>query len=270
MLEIPTIPKIPVPASEAVDFDYTGHSEAGPVRERNEDAWMGMGATDAVQAGLFAVCDGMGGHNAGDYASSYIVDCLKQLEAFRHHGAEIQAISGCLAGCNQHLADYARTRGFDVVGSTAVILHLGFRRATVLWVGDSRAYRLRNHVLQQVTRDHVLDPGRGSGLSEVNDQLSQCGAITRAVGGDRTLEIDRLCLDVEPGDVWLLCSDGVSGSLTEQQILEALDADTPLHSRKLVQKAISCGSRDNCTAVIVRINPVVAKISPVFGSCRLV
>ena len=231
-----------------MDFDCDGHSEAGPVRDHNEDAW-----TRVARAGLVAVCDGMGGHDAGDYASGHIVERLQELESCRHHGDEIRAICGCLVACNQHLISHARSLGLGVIGSTAVILHLGFRRATVLWVGDSRAYRLRNHALRQVTRDHVPDYERPDVSGVANAGAERSGAITRAVGADPRLQIDRLCLDVEPGDVWLLCSDGVSTALTGKQITTFLEADFP-QSRDLVHEAIRCGSTDNCTAVIVRIN----------------
>lgn len=231
-----------------MNFDCDGYSDAGPVRERNEDAW-----TVARQAGLVSVCDGMGGHDAGDYASGYIVARLEQLRSARHHGVAVRAISSCLSACNRHLIDHACSRGFDVVGSTAVVLHLGFRRATVLWVGDSRAYRLRDRVLRQVTLDHVPVQHGIPGPGAASAPLPHSGAITRAIGARRRLEIDRLSFDVEPGDVWLLCSDGVSGSLTESQILSILE-DDPFQSRELVREAIRCGSRDNCTAVVVRVN----------------
>lgn len=241
-------PASPHPVGEPVNFDCDGYSDAGPVRERNEDAWMAT-----RQAGVVAVCDGMGGHDAGDYASGYIVARLERLKSARHHGAAVRAISSCLSACNRHLIDHARSRGFEVVGSTAVVLHLGFRRATVLWVGDSRAYRLRDRVLRQITLDHVPVAPDVPGCGGPHARLPHSGTITRAVGASRRLEIDRLSFDVEPGDVWLLCSDGVSGVLTEQRIRALLEQD-PFAARQLVREAIDGGSQDNCTAVVVRIH----------------
>ena len=221
-------------------------SDAGAVRERNEDDLLAL-----PEHGIWAVCDGMGGHDAGDYASSHIVDQLARLRLPARHGNRIQAIRRCLRDCNRHLVEYARANGFEHVGSTAVVLCLQRRRAALIWVGDSRAYRLRGKRLRLISRDHsVAEEMAALGAS---GNLPYASAITRAVGATARLITDMVCLESRPGDVWLLCSDGVSGVLDTEEMRAILErAIDP--AAELVQRAIDSGSRDNCTAVVVRVD----------------
>lgn len=221
------------------------HSDTGTVRERNEDGLIAL-----PDQGIWAVCDGMGGHHAGDYASQHIVGRLRR-ECFPERlGSRVRAIERCLRECNRHLVDYAERHEFPYVGSTVVVLCLQDRRATVTWVGDSRAYRLRDDRLRLISRDHnVAEEFADFGARIVDDYPS---AITRAVGGTSLLKVDMVCLESRPGDIWLLCSDGVSGTLGPESIRGILiSAGDPAVA--LVREAIHCGSRDNCTAVVVGV-----------------
>ena len=229
----------------AASVDQFFVTDAGAVRERNEDDLLVR-----PEQGLWAVCDGMGGHDAGDYASQHIVGQLAALRLPDRHGNRIQAIRRCLRQCNRHLVDYAQANGFEHVGSTAVVLCLHGRRAALIWVGDSRAYRMRDGRLRMISRDHsVAEEMAALGVQQVVDCPS---AITRAVGATARIKIDMACLESRPGDVWLLCSDGVSGVLDSSEMLAILDcADDP--AAELVQRAIAAGSSDNCTAVVVKV-----------------
>ncbi len=226
-----------------------GYTHIGNVRKRNEDAWLGD-----PERGLWVVCDGMGGHDAGDYASSHIVESLGRCPFPARHGAAVRTIRACLAECNQHLVDYSSDNGLDQVGSTLVALYLRDWTATVLWAGDSRAYRLRDGRLRQISRDHSygveLADAAGDDFAQVPEGYSQ--AITRAVGVAPRLRLDTLFSQVHPGDRWLLCSDGVSGSLTTERMAQVME-DSPAPGRDLVEEAMDSGSRDNCTAVIIRV-----------------
>src|SRR6056297_3707533 len=212
-------------------------TDAGVVRERNEDDLLAR-----PEHGVWAVCDGMGGHDAGDYASQHIVGQLSALRLPARHGNRMQAIKRCLRQCNSHLVDYAQANGFGHVGSTAVVLCLQGRRAALIWVGDSRAYRLRDERLRMISRDHrVAEEMAALGAREVVDCPS---AITRAVGATDRIKIDIACLESRPGDVWLLCSDGVSGVLASSEMRAMLeDAEDP--AAELVRRAIEKGSSDN-------------------------
>jgi len=220
-------------------------TDVGSVRERNEDDLLAR-----PEEGLWAVCDGMGGHDAGDYASQHIVGQLSALRLPDRHGNRMQAIKRCLRQCNRHLLDYAQANGFEHVGSTAVVLCLHGRRAALIWVGDSRAYRKRGERLRMISRDHsVAEEMAALGAQPVVDSPS---AITRAVGATARIKIDIACVESRPGDVWLLCSDGVSGVLEPGEISALLtDAEDP--AAELVRRAIDSGSSDNCTAVVVKV-----------------
>lgn len=221
-------------------------TDVGAVRERNEDDLLVL-----PERGLWAVCDGMGGHDAGDYASSHIVDELARLRLPARHGNRIRAIRRCLENCNRHLVDYARAEGFEHVGSTAVVLCLQGRRAALIWVGDSRAYLLRGDRLRMISRDHSV--AEEMAAMGARADVAYAGAITRAVGATAQLVTDMLCLESRPGDAWLLCSDGVSGVLGAGEMRAILErAADP--AAELVRCAIDAGSSDNCTAVVVRVD----------------
>ncbi|HMB38666.1 MAG TPA: PP2C family serine/threonine-protein phosphatase [Wenzhouxiangellaceae bacterium] len=232
--------------STVASVDQFLRTDAGAVRERNEDDLLAR-----PEHGLWAVCDGMGGHDAGDYASQHIVGQLSTLRLSGRHGNRMQAIKRCLRQCNRHLVDYAQANGFDHVGSTAVALCLHGRRAALIWVGDSRAYLMRDGRLRMISRDHsVAEEMAALGAHQVVDCPS---AITRAVGATESIKIDMACLEARPGDVWLLCSDGISGVLDSGEMRTIMeDAADP--SATLVHRAIASGSSDNCTAVVVKMN----------------
>lgn len=231
--------------SVANSIDQFLLTDAGVVRERNEDDLLAR-----PEHGVWAVCDGMGGHDAGDYASQHIVDRLSALKLPARHGNRMQAIKRCLRQCNRHLLDYAQSNGFEHVGSTAVVLSLQGRRAALIWIGDSRAYLMRDGRLRMISRDHsVAEEMAALGAQQVVDCPS---AITRAVGATTNIKIDMACLESRPGDVWLLCSDGVSGVLDSDEMRTILeDAANPAET--LVRRAIASGSSDNCTAVVVKM-----------------
>lgn len=232
----------PATVGSAVQFLCT---DTGAVRTRNEDNLLAR-----PQVGLWVVCDGMGGHDAGDYASGHIVGALDALVLPARHGARIRSIRHCLGQSNRHLQHYAHQHSFAHVGSTVVALCVKGRRAAVIWVGDSRAYRLRDERLRQISRDHsVAEELAGIGLAQAGENP---GAITRAIGAGPELVIDLAVLESRPGDIWLLCSDGVSGVLRDAEMVTLLrEARDPANA--LVAGAIEAGSRDNCTAVVVRL-----------------
>ncbi len=225
-------------------FTHQGH-----YRQRNEDALL-----DLPDRGLFAVCDGMGGHDAGDYASRWIVDQLASLDLSERPGRAVRQIRQCLDACNSHLLEVARTRGLGRIGSTVVLMLAAPPCTTLLWAGDSRAYRQRDGRLRQMTQDHsyAAELARETGL-ELPPSGVDSEVITRAVGASDRLRLDSLVTDVRPGDCWLLCSDGVSGVIGDDPLLAILSGAE--HSaRQLVDLALTAGSRDNCSAIVVSMS----------------
>ena len=135
-------------------------TSVGKVRKLNEDAFL-----DESERGSWAVADGMGGHDAGDYASRVVVDALSDLPEAKSIGARVDVVTGLIDTANRDLLEVARERQARIVGTTLVALVTRARQAAVIWAGDSRAYRLRGGKLRQLTRDHsriqtLIEQGR--------------------------------------------------------------------------------------------------------------
>jgi protein phosphatase len=245
----------------------SARSDAGRVRDINEDACL-----DEPARGRWAVADGMGGHAVGDVASRLVIDQLRdQLrgplrDPLRQLPAGASAMTQGLAqaraqllGANQQLRDEAARRQVQRIGSTVVVLLACDRFCGYLWAGDSRIYLCRAGQLRQLTRDHShVEELRA--LGQLTDEEARNHPahhiITRAVGATDELDLDEDTIEVADGDVFLLCSDGLSNELSDAEILATLVANAPLDCRRvtdeLVDKALAHGGRDNITAVVVQ------------------
>jgi protein phosphatase len=226
-------------------------TDTGRVREINEDACL-----DQPQRGRWAVADGMGGHDVGDLASQLVVETLGQLPeqaGIKHCIAEARTR---LQDANRQLRDEASRRQVQRIGTTVVVLLACDRFCGYLWAGDSRIYLLRQGQLRQLTRDHSqVEALRQSGyLTEEEARHHPAhNIITRAVGATDQLELDEDAIEVADGDVFLLCSDGLSNELTNEEIQQTLASVDCLHAPdELVDIALSRGGRDNITAVVVQ------------------
>lgn len=223
-------------------------SEQGKGRLRNEDAFL-----ESPQTGCWAVADGMGGHRAGHVASRSVVECLAALPGQDSFDQRIDAVRQCLQRLSQRLGAQG---AHETMGSTVIVLLLDDHRAACLWAGDSRCYLWRGQRLYQLSRDH-------SRLRQLMDEqhlsLEQAQAhpdaraLTRAVGARHLLNLEVLELSARPGDVFLLCSDGIYQSLSHAELGRALGHGTP---HQVVDQLFSAASRGPCrddlTAVVVR------------------
>ncbi len=232
-----------------VRLESSAFTHQGYYRQRNEDAYL-----EQPDRCLWAVCDGMGGHLAGDYASQWIIRQLAATDLSERLGESVTTIKRCLLDCNRHLWGYSRTHQLGQIGATVVVLLLHSGRAVVIWAGDSRIYRLRGQSFRQVTDDHSYAQELARATGRPPD-YSRPGndAITRAVGACESLCLDSLVMEARPGDSWILCSDGVSGSIASERLEELLQSDTS-PAEAIVDEALENGSRDNCTAVCVRVH----------------
>ncbi|MCI2284336.1 protein phosphatase 2C domain-containing protein [Colwellia sp. MSW7] len=227
----------------------------GAVRKLNEDAFL-----ELPQLGVWVVADGMGGHAAGDVASQLVIDTIQQaVESNPADQISTELLIQALQQSNAKLQQMSETQfAGNIVGSTVVVLWIKDDHYTLLWAGDSRGYLLRNHKLQQITKDH----------SQVNDMVDEgvlkaeeaeshplANVITRAVGVDDTLNIDVKSAPILVGDVFLLCSDGLNKEVSDNEIEKALqpgniiDAGMALMHASLVRNA-----RDNVTCILVKKN----------------
>jgi protein phosphatase len=245
------------------------------VRTANEDSF-GI----CAEEGLFVVCDGMGGAAAGEVASRVAVDAvLKSLCGPRKaaartdtdpgliglpandaaQGAEVQGLLRDAVSDANHLvfSQAAKDSRLHGMGTTLVALLVHAHRVWVAHVGDSRCYRYRGGALEQLTRDHSLVDEQvklGQLTREEADRSPLRNVITRAVGSQRSVSTEISELDAKPGDLFLLCSDGLTRELADRRIEAMLKETGDLDAlcRRLIDAANDAGGRDNVTCVLVR------------------
>ncbi len=234
-------------------WSSAGRTDTGKVRARNEDAFL-----DQPQQGLWVVADGMGGHQAGDLASRLIVESLAELPAGLDFEDRLDALRDCLHRLNRHLSLGLTLTGETpdlLVGSTVVALRAEGSRVACVWAGDSRCYLLRGRQLFQLSRDHSLlqqlVEERGMSPDEAARQPG-AHALTRAIGAAEELQLDILELESLPGDVFLLCSDGLYQDLDHDLLTAALLRPSPqLALQRLFELALLGPARDNLSGVVI-------------------
>ncbi|MBI4391577.1 MAG: Stp1/IreP family PP2C-type Ser/Thr phosphatase [candidate division NC10 bacterium] len=251
----------------AVRILVVGRTDPGRQREHNEDSLLAD-----PEAGLFAVADGMGGHEAGEVASALALAALHEsLAPRRQLPASLQppaldALAEGMRLANRRVFEAGRHRPADArMGTTLVSALIEDAQAAFASVGDSRIYRLRDEALDQLSRDHSLVwelVARGEMSPEEARHSPHKHVITRAVGMQPAVEVDAWTEPVQPGDVYLLCSDGLTDEVTDSEILEALlagGADLEAACQALLDLANRRGGRDNITALLVRYEAAPAK-----------
>jgi serine/threonine protein phosphatase PrpC len=246
------------PASASSSFKGSGltlshgsGTDRGHRRELNEDSYI---ASDPV----FAVADGMGGHEAGEVASSL---CIRALAAIpqvstRERSITPAALEQYLAGADLAIREATGARAGTTLTGAVVVEQLGRPYWLVLNVGDSRTYRMNGGNLEQISVDHsevqeLVDAG------EITPEQAlvhpRRHVVTRALGtGDET-EADYWLLPVQDGDRLLICSDGLTGELTDEQIFQILSAEAHPQDAvdSLIQAALRSGGRDNVTVIAI-------------------
>lgn len=229
----------------------TLRTHIGKVRKRNEDA-VYMNAS----RGIFAIADGMGGHMAGEVASRLAVDAVREMDETRLP-ARVRtlrdAVACAHARIHAHADAHPECRG---MGTTLCVLWTSGHFAYVAHVGDSRVYRLREGQLEQITRDHSLVEELVSAGLITRQQARthpKRNIITRALGTDGDNAPDILVTEVQRGDVWLLCTDGLCGMVEDPQIACALAMeDIERAADTLLARALDAGGRDNISLIIYR------------------
>jgi type VI secretion system protein ImpM len=219
-------------------------TDVGRVRTNNED-----GFVERPEAGVWAVADGMGGHSHGEVASQMVCDALADFPLDGTFEEAVDAARRRVLEVNDHLARAAiGADPADRSGSTVVVLLLRGPRSAVLWAGDSRAYRWRAGILEQLTRDHSLAELPGTGAAESS-------VITRAVGveGNLTLDIHRDAVRLD--DRFLLCSDGLTRVVPESEIRGWMQSpDIHAAVEGLIKATLDAGAPDNVTVLIAEVH----------------
>jgi len=234
-------------------FICASRSDVGLKRKLNEDRVL-----ERPECGLWAVADGMGGHQAGEVASAAIVDALAQIQTSTDLEESVAAVQGALQTVNASLRELARSEVRPTtIGSTVVGLVVSGSEYRCFWAGDSRAYRVRGAEIVQISRDHSLVQDLvDAGLVEASDAEKHPDAhvITRAVGAASTLRIDCVGGTVQTGDIFLLASDGLTRVVGPDEILHQLRIMNPTQAATaLVETVLSRGAPDNVSVVVCRI-----------------
>lgn len=251
-------------------MDFGALSDKGRVRSNNEDSF-----AVAPDLNLFVLSDGMGGYASGEVASQIAVETIVNhvREAgtkapLRFHGAPHPGASGparrlasAISLANSAIRDAAeKNESRRGMGATLVAMIFNENRVSIAHVGDSRAYRLRHGSLEQLTDDHsfVADQVRQGRMTQIEAEKSKLqNVLTRALGPEPEVLVDLSEEVVVDGDVFLLCSDGLSKELSDAQISGVLDEfeDPQAAAGRLVRMANDAGGEDNITVVVVRFSP---------------
>jgi protein phosphatase len=230
---------------------YAGATDTGRKRRRNEDAYV-------VAPPLFCVADGMGGAQAGEVASRLAAAAVEEADPGDRSGPE--RVTALIQEANRRVYERASVDPeASGMGTTMTVALVEDGRVAIGHVGDSRAYLFRAGALEQLTEDHSLvnELVKSGKLSrEEADQHPQRSVITRALGTDPNVDVDAFTVESQPRDLYLLCSDGLSSMVDNDQILDAIDRsrnDLNAATASLVAAANRGGGEDNITVVAFEI-----------------
>ena len=236
------------------NIQSAGATHRGRVRSENEDAYLLR-----PEAGLWVVSDGMGGHEGGAFASKAIVAALAEVAPTASAAELLSACERQLEAANRQIQDYSSARNGATVGATVVALLIFDGHYACLWCGDSRLYRIRNGEIRQLSRDHtelqaLLDEGVLT--EEEARSWPNRNILTKAIGVSAAPDTDMNEGRLAPGDVFVLCSDGLTLHVDDEEIAR-IATRRPARSgcEDLLDLALDRGGRDNVTAVIVHFNP---------------
>jgi len=220
------------------DYVYTSEKQIGPLPN------------------IFIVADGMGGHNAGDYASRYTVETIVDIIAGSTGKDPVQILENAIKAANRRLREIAgEDMRFNGMGTTVVAAVMLEGRIQVANVGDSRLYIVNNEI-KQVTRDHSLveEMVRMGGIDRQNARNHpDKNIITRAVGANNTVDIDFFCADLSVGDIVLMCSDGLTNMLEDEEIRRIISRQKQVvkMAEELVRAANQNGGKDNISVILI-------------------
>lgn len=257
-----------------VDLEFASKTDTGLVRSHNEDA-----IAISMQCGFAILADGMGGYSAGEVASQIATSVLKEtleerllnkswFSRFNRSRRLHQLIAESIMHTNASIIEAARLESsYSGMGTTLVVTMFYGDKVAIAHIGDSRAYRLRNNEIFQLTRDHsLLQEQIDAGLLTAQEAqfAMNRNLITRAMGVDHDLEVDLRDYLTEPNDLYILCSDGLSDMLTDAEIIQILNdkaVQLPDCCEALVQAANLRGGRDNISVVLIKVLPLQSSLN---------
>ena len=231
-------------------------TDTGNIRSRNEDSYL----VDTAR-GLFAVCDGMGGHRGGDVASRLAVRTIHAWIKANPSDQSINLVEGAIQQANHKVWEASQgnpdLRG---MGTTATVALIGENRLFMGHVGDSALFRISNNHIEKLSRDHTLAEQMVSKGLLSEEECRSCAynhILTRAVGIAPQVQVDSCEVPLSSGDAILICSDGLSDLLTPQDmpaIYQEYPRDLDKIAREMVQTALARGGYDNITLILLLID----------------
>ena len=241
--------------------EFVALTDVGRVRANNEDA---VAVNEATQLAILA--DGMGGYNAGEIASSMAVEYINSHMArlLQELGPDVTpaelriALDTCINGANRAILEAALiTPQYMGMGTTLVLGLFRSDRVILAHVGDSRCYRLRDGALQQITRDHSWlqeQVDLGMLTPQQADESDQGNLVTRALGVETSVQIDINEFPIEPQDLYIFCSDGLSDMVGDDDLAALSKAPATLQDKaqRMIQLANAMGGRDNISVLLVQ------------------
>ena len=234
-----------------VTFDTGSATHIGHVRERNEDGHLAR-----PEAGIWAVADGMGGHADGDVASRTVIDALAAIERPSSAADLLASCERSVDAANVELMEIGRQRGGVIVGTTIAVLLAFEGYYACAWLGDSRIYMVRAGEITQLSRDHTeVQELLAQGIITAEEAAGWCGrnGITRAVGVDDEAVLDVTSGPLAPGDSFVICSDGLTHHVRDDEILERVHGNRSQQAcDDLVALTLERGAIDNVTVIVVR------------------
>ena len=234
-------------------FECVSRTHVGLKRKINEDSIL-----VETDRGLWAVADGMGGHEAGEVASAVAVEALRRLPPIHGLDEFVAQATEALRQANGELIALARANQSErTIGTTIVGLAMADDQFRCFWAGDSRGYRLRDGAIVRLSRDHSLVQDlvdAGMIKPEEAERHENSNVITRAVGVRETLEVDSVSGEASPGDVFLLASDGLTRLVEDRELAAELgNGSLEEVAEKLLETVLARGAPDNVSLIIIRI-----------------
>jgi len=255
-----------------MNFRFAAASDVGQIRRNNEDSFLAN-----PELKIFAVADGMGGHSSGEIASRVAIDSLRESitrasqekttsfteESTAVLSSSVNLLVSSFRLANQRIYQAAQeNKDYKGMGTTLVAAYLSSSSPIVAHVGDSRLYHLQEQTIRQVTEDHswVWEQYKQGLIAKEAIPLSpHKNVVTRAMGIQATVDVDVQELEVLPGDFLLLCSDGLSDLVRDEEMLELVRQngdDLKRTCKNLIHLANSRGGKDNITVILIQINQV--------------
>lgn len=238
------------------NWQSVARTNVGNVRSINEDSFI-----ERTDINLWAVADGMGGHQGGEIASQMIVDSLQEISLPINSLSDyVDRVEDSLINVNRSLIQLGKDQFSNrTIGSTVICMLAHNAHIAYLWAGDSRLYRLRNNRLEQLSSDHseiqrLIDEGLLD--ASVAKSHPASNVVTRAIGGQQLIIPQIAVDDAEPSDVYLLCSDGLYRDINDEELFEIVN-NQPLEqaSDSLIELALSRSGADNLTLILAKAEP---------------